>query len=205
MGRFAIIKGLPEAQGGACSTSERGGVLAYVMTRVDCGVNSLSDCGQKDPRYGRHIINICEFYWNPVINSNVRIGTIVHESSHHFGTKDEGYCDQVNCLALSSLEARNNADTYTKLVQELVADRQLPESPGGSSGSSQTNLCPQNSVTQNPDQDGDCICGNGYGCSQSGRQLDCPVKRDRSGREWFSATCSSCKCYPVRQRPVFPW
>merc|ERR1712048_860305 len=177
------------------------------MTRVDCGVNSRFDCGQKE-RSGRHLINICEFYWNPALDSKIRIGTIVHESSHHFGTKDEGYCDQINCLALSSLEARNNADTYTKLVQELVADRRLPESSSGSHNlptpTMRPNHCPQNSATKSPDQRGNCICSNGYGCSQSGQRLDCPTKRDRYGRQWFSVTCSTCKCYPVRQQPARP-
>merc|ERR1712048_1326510 len=173
------------------------------MTRVDCGVNSRFDCGQKE-RSGRHLINICEFYWNPALNSNVRIGTIVHESSHHFGTKDEGYCDQVNCLALSSREARNNADTYTKLVEQLVSDPSLsggsPSAPQPIGILPQHRTCPQNSASPTPDLDGYCTCSAGYGCSQSGVHLDCPTRRDPFGRQWFAAECRTCKCYPLQVR-----
>jgi len=206
MSRFAIIKGLPRAEGGACSSSLTGGVLAYVVTKdKGCGVNSRFDCGQKE-RTGRHIINICEFYWNGLLDSKVRIGTIVHESSHHFGTRDEGYCDQLDCLALSSREARNNADTYTKLVQELVADRRLPEASDGSQTypvpTVEPSLCPQNSLRPTPNQDGDCTCSNGYVSS-----FFLLSKRDRYGRQWFPVTCSGCKCYPVQQpvRGPFFW
>jgi len=183
--------------------------MAYVSAISSCGVNSNVDCGEKT-QTGRYIINICEFYWHDAIKPSSRVGTLVHESSHHFGTKDEGYCDQVDCLALSSREARNNADTYTKLVEELVADLSLS---GGSSSASRPNgvpqpirvpqqrrTCPQHSVSETPDQDGDCMCSTGYGCSQSGVQLDCPTRRDQFGRQWFQADCRTCKCYPVEVR-----
>lgn len=179
--------------------------MAYVAALQNCGVNSRYDCGEKT-QAGRYVINICEFYWNEVIQISSRIGTIVHESSHHFGTTDEGYCDMVDCLALSSREARNNADTYTKLVEQLVSDRSLP---GGSPSAhlpsggfpQERRICPENSQTSGSY----CRCATGYGCSQTGRSLDCPMKVDRYGGKWFEVQCTTCKCYPVQMRqPAWP-
>lgn len=107
-----------------CSTIKEwgevvGGTVAYVMKLRGCGVKDFKTCGQQD-RQGRHITNICEFYWSRSLTDPVRVGTLVHESSHHFGTADHGYCDQVDCLRLSSTKARDNADTYTKLVEVLM-------------------------------------------------------------------------------------
>merc|ERR1712187_768252 len=147
--------------GGPCKFSQTatsvGGTMAYVEAITSCGVNSNMDCGGKT-QSGRYVINICEFYWHEAIKPSSRVGTLVHEASHHFGTKDEGYCEMVDCLALSSREARNNADTYTKLVEQLVGDRSLT---GGSSSAplpsggmpQHRRSCPQNSVNQIPDQD----------------------------------------------------
>merc|ERR1712187_753594 len=151
--------------GGPCKFSQTatsvGGTMAYVEAITSCGVNSNMDCGGKTGN-GRYIINICEFYWHDAIKPSSRVGTLVHESSHHFGTKDFGYCDQVDCLALSSREARSNADSYTKLVEQLVAD---PSLSGVSSSApprvgvrQQRRTCPQNSAKEVPDQDGDCTC-----------------------------------------------
>jgi len=140
---FLIEEGTPKEDGGACSFTQTaeavGGSMAYVDSFVGCGVNSAHDCGEKS-KSGRFIINICEFYWHNLVQASSRVGTLVHESSHHFGTIDEGYCDQIDCLTLSSRKARNNADTYTKLVANLVADKSLS---GGSSSTRQPGGIPQ--------------------------------------------------------------
>ena len=96
------------------------GTLAFVMAYPRCTVYSSSDCGEKTYD-GRYIVNICEFYWRGSWDQSTRVGTLVHESSHHFGTDDKGYCSAINCLRLSSADAKNNADTYTQLVKELVS------------------------------------------------------------------------------------
>jgi len=131
MNRILIKKGIPSEEGGPCSVENGAGTMAYVMKKGWCHVpqGHRSDCGTKEG--GRYIVNICEFYWGWGFGTNTHVGTIVHESSHHFGTTDNGYCDMVDCLALSSRKARENADTYTKLIAELVASRHLHEDPHG--------------------------------------------------------------------------
>lgn len=106
-----------------CRTSGDSGTMAFVMASVNCNVYSTHDCGQKTRYDGRYIVNICEFYWRSYWDQSERVGTLVHESSHHFGTDDNAYCDSspTSCFRLSSDKAKNNADTYTKLVEELVA------------------------------------------------------------------------------------
>lgn len=96
-----------------------GGTVAYVFRYQNCVVTSYRACGVNDQQ-GRHIINICEYYWDRSNSGSTRVGTFVHECSHHYGTTDQGYCDQVDCLRLPSAKARSNADTYTKLVEELT-------------------------------------------------------------------------------------
>lgn len=115
-----VRKGQPDV----CSVTKKkgevvGGTLAYVHTYASCGVTDFRACGVDDAS-GRHIINICEFYWNRHHRPSMRAGTFVHEVSHHYGTDDVGYCDAVDCLELPRRKARNNADTYTKLVEELT-------------------------------------------------------------------------------------
>jgi len=120
---FLIEKGTPAEVGGPCSFSQTatsvGGTMAYVGAISTCGVNSEMDCGEKTTN-GRYIINICEFYWLRYFDTGDRVGTIVHESSHHFGTEDFGYCDAIDCLSMPSAEAQRNADTYTRFVHQLV-------------------------------------------------------------------------------------
>eukprot|EP00930_Biecheleria_cincta_P079657 TRINITY_DN6756_c0_g3_i1.p1 TRINITY_DN6756_c0_g3~~TRINITY_DN6756_c0_g3_i1.p1 ORF type:complete len:586 (-),score=79.80 TRINITY_DN6756_c0_g3_i1:56-1813(-) len=108
-----------------CKVTDRGGTLAYVMATVGCSVQSTNNCGEGrscsscgDKEQGRYVVNICEFYWQ--FDEAKRTGTIVHESSHHFGTDDKAYCSSGGCLQLSSVEARDNADSYTHFVKELV-------------------------------------------------------------------------------------
>jgi len=129
LGRLVIKKGVPEDEGGACSESALAGTLAYVWTRNECDIRSRYDCGEKTD--GRYVVNICEFYWRKMFedffDASTRVGTIVHESSHHFGTDDKGYCGMIDCLRLSSEDARNNADSYTHLVEELVKSRLAEE------------------------------------------------------------------------------
>jgi hypothetical protein len=122
MQKAFIKKGLSNS----CSVSASGGTLAFVMASANCNVQSKRDCGEKTDS-GRYIINICEFYWDSYFDTSVRVGTIVHESSHHFGTDDRGYCDDVDCLSMSSDDARNNADSYANFVQDLVSARDLVE------------------------------------------------------------------------------
>jgi hypothetical protein len=131
MNHILIKKGLPSEEGGPCSVQNGAGTMAYVMKSNRCHVPQgfRTDCGEKER--GRYIVNICEFYWSWGFGTDTHVGTIVHESSHHFGTTDHGYCDMVDCLALSSTKARDNADTYTKLIGDLVASRHLHEDPLG--------------------------------------------------------------------------
>jgi len=127
MNNIMIKKGLPSSEDGPCSTEDDSGTMAYVMKAGGCHVQQgfRRDCGSKE--HGRYVVNICEFYWSWGFGTDSRVGTIVHESSHHFGTTDHGYCDMVDCLALPSRKARDNADTYTRLIGELVASSDLQE------------------------------------------------------------------------------
>lgn len=54
------------------------------MTRDRCAVGD-GDCGEKTFD-GRYVINICEWYWREGLGSSTPVGTLIHESSHHFGT-----------------------------------------------------------------------------------------------------------------------
>jgi len=103
------------------------GTLAFVRATLGCNVQSTNSCGEGrscsscgHKEQGRYVVNICEFYWRNFIDQAQRVGTIVHESSHHFGTDDKAYCSAGGCLRLSSANARDNADSYTHYVKELV-------------------------------------------------------------------------------------
>eukprot|EP00932_Pfiesteria_piscicida_P018182 SRR837773.5046.p1 GENE.SRR837773.5046~~SRR837773.5046.p1 ORF type:complete len:432 (-),score=114.28 SRR837773.5046:30-1208(-) len=120
---FVMIK---KGSDDVCTVEGSSGTMAYVMTSRYCVVESGRDCGEKTPE-GRYIMNICEFYWHWGFGSDTHTGTIVHESSHHFGTKDYGYCEMVDCLKIEPKLARQNADTYTHLVEDLVKQRSLQE------------------------------------------------------------------------------
>eukprot|EP00930_Biecheleria_cincta_P035439 TRINITY_DN24376_c0_g1_i1.p1 TRINITY_DN24376_c0_g1~~TRINITY_DN24376_c0_g1_i1.p1 ORF type:complete len:589 (+),score=72.60 TRINITY_DN24376_c0_g1_i1:80-1846(+) len=125
-GRMLIKKGVPKGEPrGVCSVENGAGTVAYVWTSRSCDVKSRYDCGEKES--GRYVINICEFYWRFGMGESTRIGTVVHEASHHFGTNDNGYCEMVDCLSLSSSDARNNADSYTHFVKELVRSSWMVE------------------------------------------------------------------------------
>merc|ERR1719401_3382361 len=107
MSYLYIKKGLDKDSGGSCGDW----TAAYVLVYEDrCDVSTSRDCGTKDPKSARYIIHICEAHWK--FGAGVQIGTIVHEASHHFGTDDEAYCDQEDCLKLPPEDARNNADSY---------------------------------------------------------------------------------------------
>merc|ERR1719159_883885 len=108
-----------------CTTSGNSGTMAYVRTYSDCGLTDFRDCGMKEG--GHYVVNICEFYWRSFFDAAERVGTIVHESSHHFGSDDNGYCHSVDCPNLPSQLARNNADSYTEFIKELVEDDSLGE------------------------------------------------------------------------------
>eukprot|EP00930_Biecheleria_cincta_P079654 TRINITY_DN6756_c0_g2_i2.p1 TRINITY_DN6756_c0_g2~~TRINITY_DN6756_c0_g2_i2.p1 ORF type:complete len:594 (-),score=73.71 TRINITY_DN6756_c0_g2_i2:203-1984(-) len=123
-----------------CPVTDKGssseGVLAYVWTKIGCSVQSTnsceggrscSSCGGKEQ--GRYVMNICEFYWE--FGEATRTGTLVHEASHHFGTDDKKYCESGGCLSLSSVKARNNADSYTYFVKELVTSPSLQRKTPG--------------------------------------------------------------------------
>jgi hypothetical protein len=235
------------------------GPLAFVRQyRHKCWSKNDKECGERASD-GRYIMNICEFFWRGFVPSSFRVGTIVHEASHHFGTSDKGYCDVVDCLALTSRQARKNADTYTMLVQELVAATRLKEDSqaiahtecnticgassyddwvfdqtlsgdqcgrchsrffGTSCGDDERmaegamrklccskykchvattttttvpKLCPADSF---PVGTGLCVCRKGFKCMNW--SLECPSRGDGNQRQWFKASCSTCKCHEVQ-------
>eukprot|EP00928_Gymnodinium_smaydae_P067572 TRINITY_DN50570_c0_g1_i1.p1 TRINITY_DN50570_c0_g1~~TRINITY_DN50570_c0_g1_i1.p1 ORF type:complete len:451 (-),score=71.61 TRINITY_DN50570_c0_g1_i1:35-1387(-) len=121
-GHLYLKRGEQINQGRECRMNPSGtsGVVAFVGTRRGCHVSDWRACGSKIN--GRFVIYICQFYWHRLLSRSSRIGTLVHEATHHFGTKDHSYCgsDGQGCLALSFEEAKQNADTYTEFVKELV-------------------------------------------------------------------------------------
>ena len=57
--------------------------------------------------------------WRPVCQgSQFRIGALIHEASHHYGTTDHAYGAEA-CRALPADKALENADSYFYLVQNL--------------------------------------------------------------------------------------
>jgi len=114
LSKLYLKKGQPKSSGGTCITGEEG-TLAYVVTNGGCTVQSGRDCGEKSGPY--YVVNICEHFWQ--FSNDIMVGTLVHESSHHFGTKDYAYGEK-DCLKLSSKKARANADTYHLLVASLA-------------------------------------------------------------------------------------
>eukprot|EP00441_Pelagodinium_beii_P040476 CAMPEP_0197641358 /NCGR_PEP_ID=MMETSP1338-20131121/15349_1 /TAXON_ID=43686 ORGANISM="Pelagodinium beii, Strain RCC1491" /NCGR_SAMPLE_ID=MMETSP1338 /ASSEMBLY_ACC=CAM_ASM_000754 /LENGTH=1915 /DNA_ID=CAMNT_0043214331 /DNA_START=81 /DNA_END=5831 /DNA_ORIENTATION=+ len=72
----------------------------------------------------RWIVHLCDYYWKVV--DDERIGTLIHEISHHFGTTDEPMPDgkgkaygEEKCLKLETHQAIRNADNYMFLVKDL--------------------------------------------------------------------------------------
>lgn len=124
-GSLKIKQGVPEREGGPCRESSRSGVMAYVMASATCTIDDYKDCGQKED--GLYVINFCDFFWRNLFEEPERVGTFVHEASHHFGSDDKAYCDAVDCLRLPSASAKKNADTYSSLVKALVGDDSLAE------------------------------------------------------------------------------
>lgn len=92
---------------------------AYVQQFGESPLQVGEECGERDVA-GRYIVNVCEFFWGYFYDEGMRVGTLVHETSHHFGTVDKGYCDAMDCLSLSPDSARSNADTYRELIEQLV-------------------------------------------------------------------------------------
>jgi len=75
---------------------------------------------------GRHVIHVCQSLFAVSQLSwltNYKLGRVlVHEATHHFGTRDYAYGAQ-SCLRLaifSPQKAQWNADTYSFLSQELM-------------------------------------------------------------------------------------
>lgn len=115
--RISILAGMSYKTGGQC----RGGTVAYVRQFAPWpDVTDFREIGEM--RDGRYVIHICDHFWTGNLSEAARVGTIVHESSHHFGTVDKGYCDKIDCLKLSPDDARNNADSYVHFIRELVKD-----------------------------------------------------------------------------------
>lgn len=106
------------------------GVIAYVYRLNHCRVQSLYDCGQRDST-GRYVVNVCELFWVSWHTPEERVGTLLHEASHHFGTVDVAYCTDEDCLSLRPTQARSNADSYAEFVRELVTARRIDQEPSG--------------------------------------------------------------------------
>ncbi|CAK9033325.1 unnamed protein product [Durusdinium trenchii] len=93
--------------------------LAYVQWHPLLGQQRP---GPKDHRVGemtkddRYIINLCPAFWAE--GSQFRIGALIHEASHHYGTTDHAYGAEA-CRALPADKALENADSYFYLVQNL--------------------------------------------------------------------------------------
>jgi hypothetical protein len=101
-------------------------VLAYVMAVGTCTLEDWSICSSLEN--GRYVTTICEWYWQ--FEDATKIGTLVHEASHHFGTKDKAYCSgggQDTCLSLTTALAKENADSFSYFVKDVVADSNLGE------------------------------------------------------------------------------
>lgn len=130
-----------------CRHNGNAGVLAYVKKWRWCGVDSSRDCGEKES--GRHIVNICDVYWSFGFGSDARTGTIVHESSHHFGTEDVAYCEGYhgyhNCLNLLPKYALANADSYTYFIKELIKDYRIKDDMDSIPHEECNTLCGQSS------------------------------------------------------------
>jgi len=99
------------------------GNMAYV--RNSCPQKMLpylqSDpCGERyhfsQPKL--YVIHICPITWQSP--SLFHVGNIIHEASHHYGTKDLAYGMKA-CLDLASAQAVSNADQYVYFVQNLMA------------------------------------------------------------------------------------
>lgn len=97
-----------------------GGNLAYVLAEPTCQVKNHRDCGEREFS-GRFVINVCDYFWSGAHSASNRVATLVHEASHHYGTRDYAYCGYMDCTKLSSDKARSNADTYRLLVEKTVS------------------------------------------------------------------------------------
>ncbi|CAE7155594.1 unnamed protein product [Symbiodinium pilosum] len=99
------------------------GNMAYVTNKCPMGnLPYLQDepCGQRAPVNGErlYVVHVCPVAWKE--SSMFHVGNIIHEASHHYGTKDLAYGIR-GCLELSTLQALSNADQYVYFVQHLVA------------------------------------------------------------------------------------
>eukprot|EP00438_Fugacium_kawagutii_P005801 Skav203230 [mRNA] locus=scaffold2292:408391:409701:+ [translate_table: standard] len=78
-------------------------------------------CGERyqfsDPQ--QYVIHICPIAWQSP--SMFHVGNIIHEASHHYGTKDLAYGMKA-CLDLSTPQAAvSNADQYVYFIQHVMA------------------------------------------------------------------------------------
>jgi hypothetical protein len=86
-----------------CNENE---ALAYVLL------------GQKNAQ-GQYVINICEKAVNYGCNVCI-VGTIVHEATHHLGTKDFAYTGETLALAKSDpAKAQNNAENIQEFIRAV--------------------------------------------------------------------------------------
>lgn len=100
--------------------------VAYVASK--CGKNpeeyvsailaglQPKSCGQMD-KAGHYVINICDAFWE--YSHVFQIGSVAHEATHHFGTKDKTYVEYKIRHNLSTLENLNNAATYSYYVADV--------------------------------------------------------------------------------------
>lgn len=90
------------------------GLLAWIKQKCPGGVQE-QPCGQRKGN-GRYVIYMCDAVLG--LAPGYRVGNLVHEASHHFGTKDEAFgLDEV--LNLPENKARRNADSYVYLIGAL--------------------------------------------------------------------------------------
>eukprot|EP00435_Cladocopium_sp_Y103_P026187 s4332_g6.t1 len=99
------------------------GNMAYV--RNSCPQKTLpylqsNPCGERYPfsQPKLYVIHICPITWQSP--SLFHVGNIIHEASHHYGTKDLAY-GMKPCLDLATAQAVSNADQYVYFVQHLMA------------------------------------------------------------------------------------
>lgn len=76
--------------------------------RMGCGQFTLN---------ARYVVNICEKFWE--VSDVFRSGTIAHEATHHFATRDLSYSIDHIRKGLSVVDNLNNAATYAYYVADV--------------------------------------------------------------------------------------
>lgn len=128
---------------GSCSTN---GNMAYVTNKCQ-GQNlpflSNSPCGESysTSESTLYVVHMCPVSWES--QWMFHVGNIVHEASHHYGTKDLAY-GMKGCLGLGMKQAVSNADQYIYFIQHVMAkhypDKTMRSYRGGGQGDGQIDL-----------------------------------------------------------------